>query len=506
MVLKGGSRRLFRTVLFTDIVGSTELAAQAGDRRWRRTLAGHHAAIRRELRRHHGREVDTAGDGFFAIFENPTDAVRCAAAAVAAVHVLGLPIRAGVHTGEVEQAGDKFGGIAVHIGARLLALSGAREVVVSSTVRDLVVGSGHEFEDRGAHELKGIPGEWRVYSLVLPRFEEGAPLTGVDEEELRAFAVRRQKLVIGGLVGVIAVLVAVLAGALFLGSRVGPLPSGADTVLAFDADNTAPQSAWRIGRGPEALALADGVLWAASVDNGTVTRIDLATGSQTSVGQAGTRPSAVTASDNRLWVADRYSSQIAVLDASDGSLLDRLELHASALASTAGQLWLTDDLGDRVIRLDPQTNAELAVIALAGPAGPSGIDISDSGVWVAAPRSGALLRIEAATGTYVDVAVDLIDVRVVRSLGADVWIASPTTDRIARLEGASGRVAVRVDVCDTPIALAPTPTAVWVACATERALWRIDRAGTVLIEIRLDAVPTAVVADGERVWVTLRAD
>src|SRR5215217_2758554 len=184
-------RRLFRTVLFTDIVGSTQLAAELGDRRWRRTVSAHNAAIRRELRRHRGQEVDTAGDGFFAIFENPTDALRCAVAAVAAAHSMGLGIRAGLHTGEVEPTGAKYGGIAVHIGARLLALAGPREAIVSNTVRELVAGSGHEFEDRGVHQLKGVPGDWHVYALVMPRFEEGVALVSVDDDELRAVAGRR---------------------------------------------------------------------------------------------------------------------------------------------------------------------------------------------------------------------------------------------------------------------------------------------------------------------------
>jgi len=213
MVGRPETRRLFRTVLFTDIVGSTEMAAQLGDRRWRKTVARHNATVRRELRRHHGREIDTAGDGFFATFESPTDAVRCAASVLAAVHGLGLRIRAGIHTGEVEPAGDKVGGIAVHIGARLLAMAGPEEVLVSSTVRDLVAGSGHEFDDRGEHELKGVPGKWHVYAFVLPRLDESIAVGAAEEDEERlAAAARRQRLVIGGLVAVIALL-AVGAGA-----------------------------------------------------------------------------------------------------------------------------------------------------------------------------------------------------------------------------------------------------------------------------------------------------
>lgn len=156
--------RTLATVLFTDIVASTERAAAVGDRRWRELLEGHHAAIRRELERYRGREVDTAGDAFLAVFDGPARAIRCAAASVGAVRALGLEIRAGVHTGEVEMMGTNVGGIAVHIGARVAALAGPGEVLVSSTVKDLVAGSGIAFDDRGAHTLKGVPGEWRVFA------------------------------------------------------------------------------------------------------------------------------------------------------------------------------------------------------------------------------------------------------------------------------------------------------------------------------------------------------
>jgi class 3 adenylate cyclase len=157
--------RVLATVLFTDIVGSSERAAQLGDRAWRELLAGHHAAVRRQLERFHGREVDTAGDGFLATFDGPARAIRCGYAIQEAVRELGLEVRAGLHTGEVELADGKVTGIAVHTGARVAALAQAGEVLVSSTVKDLVAGSGLAFEDRGTHELKGVPGEWRLYAV-----------------------------------------------------------------------------------------------------------------------------------------------------------------------------------------------------------------------------------------------------------------------------------------------------------------------------------------------------
>ncbi|MFL5922329.1 MAG: adenylate/guanylate cyclase domain-containing protein [Gaiellaceae bacterium] len=157
--------RVLATVLFTDIVGSTERATRLGDRRWREVLESHHATVRRQLERFRGTEIDTAGDGFLASFDGPARAIRCARASIDAVRGLDLEIRAGVHTGECEIAGDKLAGIAVHIGARVAGKAGPGEVLVSSTVRDLVAGSGLEFEDRGAAELKGVPGEWRLYRV-----------------------------------------------------------------------------------------------------------------------------------------------------------------------------------------------------------------------------------------------------------------------------------------------------------------------------------------------------
>jgi pimeloyl-ACP methyl ester carboxylesterase len=157
--------RVLATVLFTDIVGSTARAQELGDRRWRDLVERHHDVVRRELERFRGREVDTAGDGFFATFDGPARAIRSAKAITESVRGLGLEIRAGLHTGEVELAGDSVRGIAVHTGARVAAQAGPSEVLVSQTVKDLVAGSGIELEDRGAHELKGVPGEWRLYAV-----------------------------------------------------------------------------------------------------------------------------------------------------------------------------------------------------------------------------------------------------------------------------------------------------------------------------------------------------
>ena len=157
--------RALATILFTDMVGSTQRAAELGDRRWRALLDAHDRAVRRQLERFRGKEVNTAGDGFIATFDGPGRAIECGCAIRDSVHALGIEARAGLHTGEIEVRGDDIAGMAVHIAARVSALADAEEVLVSSTVKDLVVGSGFEFEDRGEYELKGVPGAWRLFAV-----------------------------------------------------------------------------------------------------------------------------------------------------------------------------------------------------------------------------------------------------------------------------------------------------------------------------------------------------
>jgi len=186
--------RVLATVLFTDIVGSTRLAAQLDDRRWHELLEAHDEVVRAQLERFDGREVKATGDGFLAAFDGPARAIRCAAAINDGMQRLGIEIRAGIHTGECERRGDDLGGLAVHIGARVGARASAGEVLVSSTVKELVVGSGIAFEDRGLETLSGVPGEWRLFAVtgssgrpaVMAVGGEGQGLAAPDEHLRRA--------------------------------------------------------------------------------------------------------------------------------------------------------------------------------------------------------------------------------------------------------------------------------------------------------------------------------
>jgi class 3 adenylate cyclase len=169
--------RVLATVLFTDIVDSTRSAAELGDRRWREVLEGHQRVVRDALARFGGREVKSTGDGFLATFDGPARAVRCAQTVVEDAASAGVPVRAGLHAGECEVMGDDIGGIAVHIAARVSALAGPREVLVSRTVKDLVAGSGIAFEDRGEHALKGVPDQWQLYAAESARTASPASRT-----------------------------------------------------------------------------------------------------------------------------------------------------------------------------------------------------------------------------------------------------------------------------------------------------------------------------------------
>ncbi len=181
------SDRILTTVMFTDIVGSTERAAALGDARWRELLGRHDELMRAELERHRGREVKTMGDGFLATFDGPARGIRCARAIADQVRSLDIELRAGLHTGECELIGDDITGMAVNIGARIGALAGAHEVVVSSTVKDLVVGSGISFSDRGARELKGVPGQWHLFAVDQVEAAASSRLVPETRERFSSF-------------------------------------------------------------------------------------------------------------------------------------------------------------------------------------------------------------------------------------------------------------------------------------------------------------------------------
>jgi class 3 adenylate cyclase len=307
---RAGTERRLATVLFLDIVGSTHIASELGDRRWRALLGRFRGAVRAELKRHRGHEEDTAGDGFFATFAEPAQAVRGAAAIIGRAQEFGLDVRCGVHFGECERIEGRLGGIAVHIGSRVMALANAAEIIVTGTVRDLVVGSEVEFADAGTHELKGVPGTWqawRVRSLdgnpLPPRLDEEAAATRrAGGQPTMADRQRRFRLAAG------AGLVAIAAVALVLAFVVGPFSRHVPTLVKIDPRGNAIRlvidDEFRSEHRPQALQAVNGALWQVATNgfDGLVRR-DIETGDVLQTIPVDKEPSAGGFGFGSIWVA-----------------------------------------------------------------------------------------------------------------------------------------------------------------------------------------------------------
>ena len=361
-----GLPRILAAVLFTDIVDSTAVAEELGDRRWKTLVDRHHRLVRQGLKRYGGRELDTAGDGFFASFKEPASAIGCASALVEAVRELGIEIRTGVHFGECEQIGRKLGGITVVVGARIMALGGAGDVLVSGTAAELARGAGFGTVDRGTHVLKGVEGEWRVVAVeAVDRIPLPAPLDPAIAAERRSQIAAdarpgRSRLPIA-IAAVVAVVV--LGAAAFLAFRGGddPMIPGPDTVARIDpADGTFDQVV-SVGADafPDGLAANDGKVWVGNVAGRTVVQIDVASGESQTFGTPSV-PTGVAAADGRIWVTYGFQAdpqrrldvvdpgdpvlQPAGIDVPDGSY---------PITAGAGALWIADPLGSTVMRFDP---------------------------------------------------------------------------------------------------------------------------------------------------------
>ena len=270
---KGRPSRFLAAVVFTDIAGSTEVAARLGDEGWRRLLERHLRLVRSSLHRCGGHEIDTAGDGLYATFESPAHAITFALDIAEPVETLGIRVRSGVHMGEVELIGGKAGGIAVHIGARIAALAEPGEVLVSGTVRDLVAGSGVGFEDRGVSTLKGVPGEWRLYSArALERPAELPPEPRVPRRERVSTALRTTR----GRVALVLALVVTVTGTGFsayalLQPRFLP---GVEANSVGRISGGGIVSEVPVGRIPDAIAFGFESLWVTDPTTDSVVRID----------------------------------------------------------------------------------------------------------------------------------------------------------------------------------------------------------------------------------------
>jgi class 3 adenylate cyclase len=492
------------TVLFTDIVGSSELGTELGDRRWEVLLSRHHAVVRRELRRFRGRELDTAGDGFFASFDNPGNAVRCAAALVEAVQELGIEIRAGLHLGQAEIVGRKLGGAAVHVGARTMAQAGPAEVLTTGGLKEVLPPSDFTFEDRGSHVLKGIPGDWRLFRVTATDHPLPRPLDP-DVAAARRAAVqapslwRRRYVPIGIAAAVVAGGVA--ASVLLAGDggspatpSTGPTGLPAHAVLLLDPGTGKVEAALAIGdpQPPPPLG-AGGGRW------------------------PGPGPRAIAAGEGSIWVTDGGSDSVQRIDPVR-RVARAIPISGGPVDLTVGEggVWVVSANG-AVTRIDPGTDKTTRTDASGSAPVPMGVTVGGRGVvYVTAldceicPANfeSSLVRFDPSTGSLTTVPVPTYypassvvaaDGSLWMTAGSEVWQVDP----------ASGKVLKRVSIEEAlgDLAVDPSGASIWVT--TVGAGGRVGRAiqidastGKVIGGQPIGCCPGAIAIGGGYVWVT----
>jgi class 3 adenylate cyclase/streptogramin lyase len=497
-------RRQLVTVLFTDIVGSTKRAEELGDARWRRLLTTHHAIVRRALKRHGGREIDTAGDGFFATFSQPSDAIDCAAEMIARLKTAGIDIRAGVHMGEVEVMDSGVGGIAVHVGARVMSKAEPGQILVSNTVRDLMSGSDLAFQDIGFHELKGVGAQVHLYS-VRPSAPEAEPEP--TTAEAAEPAVRRRRIAVVAAVGVLFVAAAVAVLLVVLrGSSAATFVPAPNTVADLSPTSNDVIGGVEVGTTPTGLAFGDGLLWVANFDDKTVQSIDVATRTAgPAKGGVLTNPTGIAVGGGFVWVTNGFSGQVVKIDPNQANLTTATDVGSgvAGLAYGSGQVWIAQADQGVLIRLDAVTGSHQPVSLPAG-AQPVDVAIGAGSVWVADGQGGRVLRVDPAT-LHVTV-IPLLSGHPDRIAFGEgfVWVTSTDADSLTRIDPKSGQPTTVDHVGNGPLGVAAGDGGVWVANSLDGTVARIDpRSAKVVGRVHLGFSPDAVAVTPDGVWVSL---
>lgn len=519
----GAPDRRLATVLFLDIVGSTATASELGDRRWHAVLARFRKVVRTELKRFGGKEQDTAGDAFFATFAEPANAIRCAAAISSAVQDVGIDVRIGLHTGEIVSVGGALSGIAVHIGARVMALGGAAEILVTGTVKDLVAGSKIGFEDRSVHSLKGVEGTWHVFAVTevdgarlatpLTPAEAAARVSAVEAEPM--LRLRARALIAAGAIGTALAIVAVLALTQSAGSGAETSSSsgGPVTLIKIDPTTRTVVTTLRDGAFSEhlshVLGIVSGTLWQGTPDE--LVQRNVATGAiqntiplpqglgPTDLGAGSvfvaseyvpgvseiTRYDDVSGKENGQLKVDgdvvalTYGNGAVWLLGDDGTLtkIDPLNFKVIATYDTstvapgvvvplAGYVWICDCEVGRVIQFDPRTEEVVKVLRLAQHGFLFGVDSVDGPtVWLLDPGASTLTPIDpetGATGRPIGVPAQISDATI---SGDSIWVSSPAEIRRIPLDSSQSDPPIEMpaDVSAGSIAVDPQTGDIWVA-------------------------------------------
>lgn len=460
----GGSDRLLATVMFTDIVGSTELASRLGDKAWKALVARHNAIVRRELKRFAGRELDTAGDGFFVMFERPAQAIDCAWSIIAALKQLDLQIRAAIHMGEVEVMDRKVGGIAVHAASRLLSLAGSGEIYVTGIVHDVVAGGDTQFADRGVHELRGVPGEWRVYEVQATARDRTVRVEPLPEPASN----RRTWVVIAPTVAIVAILAAIGTALALAGfSRPPPVTPHANSVVRINTADNSFASLVDI-EDPTEMAIEDDALWVLSVSGRTLTRVGLQGGTPRSAGLPAA-PTGLATGDDAVWVTAGFGSS-----AGRGGVL--------RIGMTSLQLEDTIELGDGV----------------------DGIAVGDGSVWVTNRIHNVLTRIDLTT-RVVSGTLDVGEQPGSVVVDDDsIWVGNAIDRTIWRIDDASMQKTAEISLADTPYDVAIGFGRLWVTSEAASSLTLIDTStNTILRTLTMPGVARGVSVGPAEVFVAV---
>jgi YVTN family beta-propeller protein len=501
-------------VLFTDIVDSTRLATELGDRQWRDLLEQHNELIRRELRRFGGREIDTAGDGFFAAFDAPARAVGCALTVAELMPELGIQIRAGLHTGEVEEAGGKLRGIAVHIGSRVGSSAGSGEVLTSTTVRDLVVGSGIEFEDRGVHSLKGVPGEFHLYAASEgARFRDEFPVAGqAAGREVAAVRrtveqrARRRRI---ALIATPILVVAAAGVAVFLITRPPPSLAGVKPNSAglIDAASGRIVAEVAIGIRPDAIAFGEGAIWVANTADDTVSRIDPLTRAVVQTIDVGSGPSGIATGFGSVWVANSDDRTVSRISAQTNRVIQPINVGngPTAVATGAGAVWVTNAIDGTLSRIDPAKGAGSVTGVYTIGSSPGALAVTDDAVWIADFAASNVSRVDPKTGRLVASIGAGNGPRAITVANGSVWVANSLDGTVSRIDPSANRVVAVIEVGEGPSGIVASGDQVWVATALEDAVYRIDPTTNAPTRIGVGSSPQALASANDQIWFSARA-
>ena len=498
--------RALLAVMFTDIVGSTELATALGDKRWRELLEQHDTAVREQIARFEGREVDTAGDAFFATFGRPVQAVDCALESARAVRRLGLRIRAGIHMGECVVTKDKVRGVTVHIGARVGAKARGDEVLVSSTVRDTLVGQELSFSERGEQMLKGVEGKWRLYA-VEPRVRDNEadlpPLLETHIPPPPPPAWKKPRVLIAS-----AVALALLAGAItFVITRGGGLSSvPADSLAAIDASSGEITEAIRVGRRPVGVAAGRDGVWVANSIDGTASHI-ASDGQIRRTGVLGAGPAGIAIGPTTVWIANLDGRSISRVDPSSAREVEGGSVTTgnglSGITYGAGAVWISNAVDGTVWKIEESSGKKMLEI----PVGPELRDIAavDDAVWVASETAGTVTQLNPSSGSIVRVVQVGNGARAVAVGAGAVWVANAFDGTVSRIDPNDGRITNTIAVGRQPRAMAIGRGQVFVANELDGTISMIDAASRRLTRtISVGSAPMALAADGDRVWMSVR--